>query len=154
MTPCYTCYIHGNTYVNVSSISVPKLKDNSLSEFWGHNTSSYCGLGSFFVLKTLVKNTRTHLTRSCCLNEFLSPDFGYCTDSYVLIQYVSKIYVPLIRSTYVLYNNEYLHRYFMTILPCRNCTSFYKSDEIVRFSALVGILEIYKKFNILVKNYI
>ena len=35
----------------------------------------------------------------------------------------------------------------MTILPRRYCTSSYESDEIVRFSALVGILEIYKKFN-------
>ncbi len=42
----------------------------------------------------------------------------------------------------------------MTILPCRNCTSSYESDKIVRFSALVGILEIYKKFNKLVKKYL
>ncbi len=42
----------------------------------------------------------------------------------------------------------------MTILLCRTCTSSYESDEIVRFSALVGILEIYKKFNKSVKNYI
>ena len=89
--------------------------------------------------------TRTHLTWFCCLNEFSSPDFGYCTDSYVLIQYVSKIYVQLIRSTYVLYDNNYLRTYCMTILPRRNCTSSYESDEIVRFSALVGILEFYKK---------
>jgi hypothetical protein len=49
--------------------------------------------------------SRTHLNRFCCLNEFWSPDFGYCTDSYVLIQYVSKIYVRLIRSvTPILHN--------------------------------------------------
>ncbi len=102
----------------------------------------------------LKGSTRTHLTWFCCLNEFSSPNFGYCTDSYVLIQNVSKIYVRLIRSTYVLYNNKYLHTYFMTIPPHRNCTSSYESDKIVRFSALVGILEIYKKFNKSVKNYI
>ncbi len=98
--------------------------------------------------------TRTHLTRFCRLNEMLPPDFGYCTDSYILMQYVSKIYVQLIRSTYVLYDNKYLCTYFMTILLCRNCTSSYESDKIVRFSALIGILEIYKNFNKLVKNYI
>ncbi len=98
------------------------------------------------------RHTRIHLTRFRHLNEFLSPDFGYCTYSYILIQYVSKIYVRLIRSTYVLYNNKYLRTYFVTILPHRNCTTSYKSDEIVRFSALVGILEIYKKFNKSVKK--
>jgi hypothetical protein len=36
-------------------------------------------------------NRRIHLTWFCCLNEFLSLDFGYCTNSYKLIQYVSKI---------------------------------------------------------------
>jgi hypothetical protein len=97
---------------------------------------------------------RIHRTWFCRLNEFLSPDFGYCTDSYVLIQYVSKIYVRLIRSTYVLYDNKYLRTYYMKILLRRNCTSFYESDEIVRFLALVGILEIYKMFNKSVKNYI
>jgi hypothetical protein len=99
---------------------------------------------------SLSSNNRIHLTWFRCLNEFLSPDFGYCTDSYVLIQYVSKSYVRLIRSTYILYNNKYLRTYFMTILPRRNCTSSYKSDEI----ALVGILEIYKKFNKAVQNFI
>ncbi len=79
--------------------------------------------------------SRIHLTRFCRLNEFLSPDFGYCTDSYMSIQYVSKIYVQLIRSTYVIYNHKYLRTDCMTIPPCRNCTSSYKSDEIV----LVGI---------------
>ncbi len=98
---------------------------------------------------------RIHLTRwFCCLNEFSSPDFGYCTDSYILIQYVCKIYVRLIRSTYIHYDNKYLRTYFMTILPRRYCTSSYKRDKIVRFSALVEILEIYKKFNKLVQNYI
>ena len=97
---------------------------------------------------------RINLTRFCCLNEFSSPDFGYCTDSYILIQCVSKIYVLLIRSTYVLYNNKYLCTYFMTILPRRTCTSSYESDEVVRFSAIIGILEIYKKFNKLFRNYI
>jgi hypothetical protein len=42
----------------------------------------------------------------------------------------------------------------MTILLHRNCTSSYESDKIVRFSALVRILVIYKHFNKLVKNYI
>jgi hypothetical protein len=41
----------------------------------------------------------------------------------------------------------------MTLLLCRNCTSSYESDKIVRFSALVGILEIYKKINKSVKNF-
>jgi hypothetical protein len=39
------------------------------------------------------------------------------------------------------------HSKCMTILPCRNCTSSYESDKNVRFSVLVGILEIDKKFN-------
>jgi hypothetical protein len=97
---------------------------------------------------------RINLTRFRRLNEFSSLDFGYCTDSYVLTQYFSKIYVRLIRSTYILYDNKYLRTYFMIILPRRNCTSSYESDEIVRFLALVGILEIHKKFNKSVKNYI
>ncbi len=87
----------------------------------------------------IERNTRIHLTQFRRLNEFSSPDFGYCTDSYVVIQYVSKTYVQLIKSTYVLYDNKYLHTYFMTILPCRNCTSSYESDKIVRFLALIGI---------------
>ncbi len=106
------------------------------------------------VLFSLAFMSRIYLTGFSRLNEFSSPDFGYCTDSYVLIQYVSKIYVRLIRSTYILYDNKYLRTYFMTILACRNCTSSYESDDIVRFSVLVGIFEIYKKFNKSVKNYI
>ncbi len=95
-------------------------------------------------LETYV-GSRIHLTRFRHLNEFSSPDFEFCTDSYVLIPYVCEIYVRLISSTYVLYDNKYLRTYFMTILPCRICTSSYESDKIVRFSALVGVLQIYKK---------
>ncbi len=102
-----------------------------------------CGLEELFSCCVIVLNT--HLTLFCCLNVFLSPDVEYCTDSYILIQYFSKIEIRLVRSTYVLYNNKYLRTYFMTILPHRNCTSSYKSDKIVRFSVLVGILEILKK---------
>ncbi len=46
--------------------------------------------------------------------------------------------------------------YFMTILLCRNCTSSYESDKIVRFSALrLEMLDFWKlkKYNKLVKNY-
>ncbi len=115
----------------------------------------YVGILIFFCKKLKDSSkTRTHLTWFRCLNEFLSPDFGYCTDSYILIQYVSKIYVQPIRSTYVLYDKKYLRTYFMTILLRRNCTSSYKSDKIERFAALVRILEIYKMLNKLVKNYI
>ena len=44
----------------------------------------------------------------------------------------------------------------MTILPCRNCTSSYESDKIVRFSALRSeMLDFWKlkKYNRSVKNY-
>ncbi len=76
--------------------------------------------------------------------------FGDQTDSYVVIQSELRSTYVLIRSMYVLYENKYLGMYFMTILLCGNCTSSYKSDEIVRFSALwlwdVGFLEIEKGF--------
>jgi hypothetical protein len=62
----------------------------------------------------------------------------------------------LIRSTYIICENKHLRMYFMTILLCRNCTSSYKSDEIVRFSALwLEMLDFWKlkKYNKSVKNY-
>ncbi len=78
-------------------------------------------------------SSRIHLTWFRRLNEFLSLDFGYRTDSYVLTQYVSKIYIQLIRSTYVLNNNKYLRTYFMIILPGRKCTWEWQNCQV--FSA-------------------
>ena len=41
--------IHISMWVRLLS---PKVIDNTLTDFWGHNTSSYSALGSFFVLKS------------------------------------------------------------------------------------------------------
>jgi hypothetical protein len=87
------------------------------------------------------RRSKIHLTQFRCLNEVLSPDYGYCTDSKVSIEYVSKINVRLIRSTYILYNNKYLHTYFMTILPCRNCTISY---IVTKLSGFQRLLEFWK----------
>jgi hypothetical protein len=88
------------------------------------------------------------------LNTFLPPDFGDHTISYVVIHSEIRSMYVLKRSTYVLYDNKDLSTYLMIILLHRDCTSFYKSDKNVRFSALqlrdVGIT----KFNKLVKKYI
>ena len=62
-----------------------------------------------------------------------SPDFGNCTDSYVVIQSDIRSTYVLIRSIYVPYDNQDLCTYLMIIILRRDSTSF---DKIDRFSAL------------------
>jgi hypothetical protein len=50
-----------------------------------------CSASKAILLLIALPPSRIHLTWFRRLNEFSSTGFGYCTDSYVLIQYVSKI---------------------------------------------------------------
>ncbi len=79
--------------------------------------------------------TRIHLNWFRCLNKFLSLSFGDRTYSYVLKQSDMRYTYILIRSKYVLYNSTIYIRTLWQYLLCRNCTSFYESDKIIRLSA-------------------
>ncbi len=92
-----------------------------------------CSLAASYALAFTVEYTWIgFVTRKKIHHQFWGSYWFLRSDTVWIKIYLctDKIYVC------TLYESKYLRMYFMPILLCRNCTSSYESDEIVRFSAL------------------